>query len=77
MLGNHVCNSAESISTCFGPKSTVYFRSSIEVEVTFCPHTEKVYNFNLPCVVRTKPTPINLNIKGEGYSVHDVLMLLG
>jgi hydrocephalus-inducing protein len=56
---------------------TVGGNSSIEVEVTFCPHTEKVYNFNLPCVVRTKPTPINLNIKGEGYSVHDVLMLEG
>ena len=56
---------------------TVGGNSSIDVQVTFAPRTEKEYNFNLPCVVRTKPTPINLNIKGEGYSVHDVLMLEG
>lgn len=56
---------------------TVGGESSTEIEVTFCPRLEKVYNFNLPCVVRTKPSPINLNVKGEGYMVHDVLMLEG
>lgn len=47
--------------------------SEVKVEVSFLPTTEKFYNFNLSCNVRKKPTPITINIKGEGYKIHDIV----
>ncbi|ETO64005.1 hypothetical protein F444_18403 [Phytophthora nicotianae P1976] len=48
-------------------------RTSIEIE--FIPTEEKSYNFNLNCIVKRKPTRLSLNVKGEGYSIHDALIL--
>ena len=42
-----------------------------EVEVRFSPQDERRYNFNVPCIVKNKPAKLSLNIKGEGYAVHD------
>ena len=39
------------------------------VQVRFSPPEERDYNFNLRCSVRRKPTPLGLNVKGEGYAV--------
>jgi len=47
------------------------------IEVTFHPQMEKVYNLNLPCVVKKKPSAMNLNIKGEGFAVHETLLMEG
>ena len=36
---------------------------------------EKLFNFNVELRVKNKPTPLALNVKGEGYSIHDTLLL--
>lgn len=51
--------------------------SDISVEIVFCPREERLYNFNLPCRVKNKPSKVNLNVKGEGFGVHDSLHLIG
>jgi hypothetical protein len=48
-------------------------RTSIEIE--FIPTEEKSYSFNLNCIIKRKPTRLSLNVKGEGYSIHDALTL--
>ncbi|GMF21897.1 unnamed protein product [Phytophthora lilii] len=48
-------------------------RASIEVE--FIPTEEKSYSFNLNCIIKRKPSRLSLNVKGEGYSIHDALTL--
>merc|ERR1719502_1765080 len=45
------------------------------ISIQFCPSEEKAINLNLACAIRKKPTPLNLNIKGEGYGVHARLLL--
>ncbi|KAG7386322.1 hypothetical protein PHYPSEUDO_000450 [Phytophthora pseudosyringae] len=49
-------------------------RTSIEIE--FIPSEEKPYSFNLNCIIKRKPTRLSLNVKGEGYSIHDALTLV-
>ncbi|RLN87341.1 hypothetical protein BBJ28_00008070 [Nothophytophthora sp. Chile5] len=49
-------------------------RTTIEIE--FIPTEEKAYSFNLNCIVKRKPTRLSLNVKGEGYSIHDALTLV-
>lgn len=48
-------------------------RSNIDIE--FVPTEEKTYNFNLSCIIKRKPTRLSLNVKGEGYSIHDALTI--
>ncbi|OQR91449.1 hydrocephalus-inducing protein [Achlya hypogyna] len=48
-------------------------RTAIEVE--FAPNEEKLYNFNVACTVKRKPTRLSLNVKGEGYAIHDHLVV--
>lgn len=50
---------------------TIPPNSSIPVQVTFAPRIESDFNFNLVCNVKRKPTPVNVNVKGEGYAIHD------
>ena len=50
-------------------------KGRVEVEVEFSPSEEKEYNFNLPCRIKKKPQVLSLNVKGEGYAIHDVLLL--
>ncbi|KAG6972410.1 hypothetical protein JG687_00001491 [Phytophthora cactorum] len=45
------------------------------IEIEFIPTEEKSYNFNLNCIIKRKPTRLSLNVKGEGYSIHDALTL--
>ncbi|KAI9095517.1 hypothetical protein DFS34DRAFT_651319 [Phlyctochytrium arcticum] len=47
--------------------------SQVPVEITFLPCLEKTFNYNLVCNVRKKPSPITINVKGEGYTMHDSL----
>lgn len=48
----------------------------ISVRVTLLPDREKEYNYNLVCNVRNKPTPLGLNVKGQGYAIHDTVQLV-
>uniref|UniRef100_K3W9Q9 MSP domain-containing protein n=1 Tax=Globisporangium ultimum (strain ATCC 200006 / CBS 805.95 / DAOM BR144) TaxID=431595 RepID=K3W9Q9_GLOUD len=49
--------------------------SRCNIDIEFVPTEEKTYNFNLSCIVKRKPTRLSLNVKGEGYSIHDALMI--
>lgn len=47
----------------------------LDLVATFGPQTEKAVNYNVVCRVRNKPTPLTLNVKGEGYALRHALML--
>ncbi|KAJ3226665.1 hypothetical protein HK099_004409 [Clydaea vesicula] len=47
--------------------------ADVPIEITFNPSAEKLFNFNLICNVRKKPTPVTINVKGEGYEIHETL----
>ncbi|KAJ3408149.1 hypothetical protein HDU80_006663 [Chytriomyces hyalinus] len=58
----------------FHPTSgTIGGHSEIPIEITFTPSAEKMFNFNLLCSVKKKPTPLSINVKGEGYEIHESL----
>ncbi|KAK6174452.1 hypothetical protein SNE40_017727 [Patella caerulea] len=46
-----------------GPKST------IPINLIFCPNSDKEVNFNLACKISRKILPVTLNVKAEGYSM--------
>mmetsp|Transcript_118563 Transcript_118563/g.206475 ORF Transcript_118563/g.206475 Transcript_118563/m.206475 type:complete len:3749 (+) Transcript_118563:362-11608(+) len=54
---------------------TVAAHGHINVEVTFSPTTEESYNYNLVCRVKKKTTFLTCNIKGEGYKVHEDMLM--
>ncbi|ETV98760.1 hypothetical protein H310_08827 [Aphanomyces invadans] len=49
--------------------------SRCPVEIEFAPVEEKQYNFNINCHIKRKPSRLSLNIKGEGYAIHDFVVL--
>ncbi|KAJ3022533.1 hypothetical protein HKX48_005950 [Thoreauomyces humboldtii] len=58
----------------FAPTTgTVPGNAEVSIEITFVPSAEKIFNFNLLCNVRKKPSPLTINVKGEGYEIHDTL----
>jgi len=57
-------------------RGVVSANSSADIKVVFKPTAEKDYNANLVCDVRGKPGPLALNVKGEGYAVHEGLTLV-
>ena len=42
---------------------------SLAVDIIFEPHAEGQFNYNLLVDVKKKPSPLQLNIKGEGYKL--------
>ncbi|KAJ3270503.1 hypothetical protein HDV01_007759 [Terramyces sp. JEL0728] len=50
-------------------------KSETSIEILFSPPAEKLYNFNLVCNIKKKPTPVTINVKGEGYQIHDSLQV--
>ncbi|KNC96691.1 uncharacterized protein SPPG_07904 [Spizellomyces punctatus DAOM BR117] len=58
----------------FSPTAgTIAAKSEAAIEITFVPSAEKMFNYNLLCNVRKKPSPLSINVKGEGYEIHDSL----
>eukprot|EP00939_MAST-03C_sp_MAST-3C-sp1_P000134 g134.t1 len=47
----------------------------VPISVLFSPHAEGPHNANLVCDVKNKTKSLGLNVKGEGYAVHDRLFL--
>jgi hypothetical protein len=41
----------------------------------FVPQAERPINYNVAVRVRNKPTPLVLNVKGEGYALQPSLLL--
>jgi hydrocephalus-inducing protein len=56
-------------------KAIVAPMSKLPVTITFNPTLEKKYNFNLSFLVKRKTHPLTLNVKGEGYIIHDTVMV--
>ncbi|KAL5255873.1 hypothetical protein ACHWQZ_G011188 [Mnemiopsis leidyi] len=44
-------------------------RSSLPVDIIFEPYAEGLFNYNLIVDVKKKPSPLQLNVKGEGYQM--------
>ena len=69
-------DSSDDALLSFEPSAgTVQPNSSLPVKITYVPRKEKLVNYNITCVVKKKPTRLNLNVKGEGYGVHSSLHL--
>jgi hydrocephalus-inducing protein len=51
--------------------------SRLPVTVTYVPAEEKPVNMNVVCLVKRKAVKLTLNVKGEGYAVHDSLQMAG
>ena len=49
--------------------------SSLALQVTFHPRVEAASNYNVACLVKRKPSRLMLNVKGEGYAVHNSLQM--
>lgn len=47
----------------------------IELCAVFAPQAERPINYNVAVRVRNKPTPLVLNVKGEGYALQPLLLL--
>jgi hypothetical protein len=47
----------------------------VELVATFAPQEERPVNYNVIVRVRNKPTPLQLNVKGEGYALSPSLLL--
>ncbi|WIA13448.1 hypothetical protein OEZ85_007028 [Tetradesmus obliquus] len=54
---------------------TVPANSKIELCAVFAPQAERPINYNVAVRVRNKPTPLVLNVKGEGYALQPSLLL--
>lgn len=62
----------------FEPSSgTVPARGQLALAVTFAPTVTATSNFNVLCLIKKKPSKLTLNVKGEGYAVHDSLQIEG
>lgn len=61
-----------SYSPSFG---VVGSNSETPIEIIFTPNAEKLFNFNLICNVKRKSNNLGINIKGEGYDLHDSLVM--
>lgn len=67
---------AERTAVTIVPSSGVVpANGRLPIEVTFAPTEERLTNANISCAVKRKPAPLRLNLKGEGYQVHDRLSL--
>jgi hypothetical protein len=49
--------------------------TQIELVATYAPQEERPINYNVIVRVRNKPTPLQLNVKGEGYALAPSLLL--
>ena len=56
-------------------KGTIPSEGRLPINVIFTPSSEKKFNFNLVFNAKRKPAPITLNVKGEGYAIHETVMV--
>ena len=70
--GEHDYGNSLSVSPMTG---VVNPNSEVPIEITFCPKIEDRFNYNLACNIKQKSRPINLNVKGIGYFLHQNVFL--
>jgi len=66
---------AESVIEVTPSSGVVGPDSSMPIELLFAPTLEKQFNFNVELSIKNKSRSLVLNVKGEGYAIHDVLLL--
>lgn len=54
---------------------TLSAKASQPLRIALKPGVEQPYNFNVACNVRRKPSRLTLNVKGEGYAIHESIEL--
>jgi hypothetical protein len=57
-------------------RGTVGPNSTLTIAATYKPDRESMVNYTMVCHVKKKPTHLTLNVKGEGYAVHESLNLV-
>lgn len=50
-------------------RGTIKNDKEVEVTITFLPKIEGPHNINLKCHIKSKSAPLNLNLKGIGYTL--------
>jgi len=55
------------------PNGTLPANGSLPLTIHFKPDEEKVYNNTVSVAVKNRPSRVQLNVKGEGYAVHERL----
>lgn len=50
-------------------------KQQLNIVATFAPHSDRPVNYNVSARVRGKPTPLTLNVKGEGYVLRHAMLL--
>ena len=48
---------------------------SVAIQASYRPDGETLVNYTVACRIARKPTALTLNVKGEGYAVHEHLCL--
>eukprot|EP01063_Lacrimia_lanifica_P026221 TRINITY_DN349_c0_g2_i1.p1 TRINITY_DN349_c0_g2~~TRINITY_DN349_c0_g2_i1.p1 ORF type:complete len:4697 (+),score=2083.13 TRINITY_DN349_c0_g2_i1:84-14174(+) len=54
---------------------TIGANATLPVEVVLAPTAEDAYNINIVCNIKKKVNPLTCNVKGEGYSVHESVVV--
>jgi hydrocephalus-inducing protein len=63
-------------SVRFDPdQGTLRPNSRFPITVMYKPQAEMAVNYTAVCNVKHKPTALTINVKGEGYAVHEELYL--
>eukprot|EP00796_Vickermania_ingenoplastis_P005935 gene5935-4245_t len=50
-------------------------KDKLPITVTFTPKDELEYNMPLVCAVKKASTPLTVNVKGEGFTIHETLIM--
>jgi P pilus assembly chaperone PapD len=66
---------SNSVMDILPASGTISPHSTLPVEITFAPTLEKQFNFNVELAIKSKSRPLVLNLKGEGYIIHDSVLL--
>lgn len=54
---------------------TLHLQTQLDLFAVFTPQADKGTNYNVTARVKGKPTPLCLNVKGEGYALRHALLL--
>lgn len=54
---------------------TIGPKDKLPITITFTPKDEQEYNMPLVCAVKKASTPLTVNVKGEGFTIHETLVL--
>lgn len=50
-------------------------KEKLPISITFIPRDEMEYNIPVVCAIKKSSTPLTINIKGEGFNIHERLVM--